>query len=393
MPDQTPLTLYDQGYDRPHFADRDPQEILAAIVAEMEQLLERTLYPAQIERLLSNLQAYREVGVRQAIQYTGEQNLVAFADGVNLDYLGELLGVYRLGESAAACTLRFTLSQAPTFSVVIPKGLRAARGRGAGQVHWVTQSAALVRGTNEGGPANLNSEGKPYVDIPAIADTLGIIGNGFQAGEVNVLVSDPPQWFESVVNLDMTQQGGPVESDDRLRRRLILAPERFSGGSGGAYKFMALSVSPHIADVAVVQMEPGHLVVSPLTRDGLPGSTLLQEVYAALAPDSRRPVTDWVTVAAPMEIPLVLDVTVTPFKGRNVAEVKNRVRNGLNTWTAERNPSLGIDFVPSQVCAAIAGLPGVYRVEVNSPEYQVVKPNEWAHYTDAIIRMAEPQEG
>jgi len=393
MPTPDPLTLYDRGFDRPHFVDRDPQDIVGAIVKEMEQLLERELFPAQIERLLANLQAYREVGVRQGVQYTGEQNLVAFAQGKKLDYLGELLGVYRLGESPATCTLRFTLSQAPMFSVVLPKGLRAARARGAGQVHWITTSAGLIRGQNEGGPSNTDSEGRPYIDISAEANVRGIVGNGFGPGEINVLVSDPPQWFESVVNLDMTQSGGPTEPDSRLRRRIMLAPERFSGGSAGAYEFMALSVSPHITDVSITQPQPGKLIVSPLTRSGLPSDSLLQEVFMALAPDRRRPVTDWVTVAPPVEVPLTLELIVTPFKGRNAAEVKQRVRSHLDAWIVERNPVLGLDFVPSQICAVLGGLPGVYRVQLQSPEYQVIEPNEWAHYVEAHVHMAEPREG
>lgn len=44
--------------------------------------------------------AYREMLLRSAINETGKQNLVAFASGVMLDYLGQFFGVTRLaGES------------------------------------------------------------------------------------------------------------------------------------------------------------------------------------------------------------------------------------------------------------------------------------------------------
>jgi phage-related baseplate assembly protein len=248
MPDQT---LYERGFPRPDFAEHAPQAIVAAIIAEAEQLLERQLYPAQVERLLANLQAYRETGVRNAVQYTGEQNLVAFAVGTHLDYLGELLGCYRLGESPATCTLRFTLSQVPHYSVIIPQGTTAARGTGAGQIHWNTTQSAVIRGTvDASGPANLDTDGLPYVDVPAIASTNGLIGNGFEPGEINRLVTDPHPYHLRVENLTMTQQGAAVESDDRFRRRIMLAPEGFAGGSVGGYQYRVLSVSSAITDVA-----------------------------------------------------------------------------------------------------------------------------------------------
>src|SRR5580704_13343513 len=57
----------------------DPNLILADMIAEFEAAAGRVLYPAQVERLLINLYAYRESLVRNAIQYAAQQNLLAFA--------------------------------------------------------------------------------------------------------------------------------------------------------------------------------------------------------------------------------------------------------------------------------------------------------------------------
>src|SRR5580658_5849118 len=75
----------------------DPNLILADMIAAFEASAGRTLQPAQVERLLINLYAYRESLVRNAIQYAGQQNLLAFAVFPMIDYLGKLLGVTRLG--------------------------------------------------------------------------------------------------------------------------------------------------------------------------------------------------------------------------------------------------------------------------------------------------------
>ena len=48
-----------------------PNLILADMVAAFQAAAGRTLQPAQVERLLINLYAYRESLVRNAIQYAG----------------------------------------------------------------------------------------------------------------------------------------------------------------------------------------------------------------------------------------------------------------------------------------------------------------------------------
>src|SRR5437588_13128694 len=90
-------------------ADRlDPNLILADMIAAFEAAARRTLQPAQVERLLIDLYAYRESLVRNAIEYAARQNLLAFAAFPMIDYLGGLLGVTRLAAQPAATTLQFT---------------------------------------------------------------------------------------------------------------------------------------------------------------------------------------------------------------------------------------------------------------------------------------------
>src|SRR5579871_60984 len=100
----------------------DPNKILADMVALFESLAGRTLQPAQVERLLINLYAYRESLVRNAIQYAASQNLLAFASFPMIDYLGQLLGVTKLPAQGALTTLQFTLAAALPVSFLIPAG-------------------------------------------------------------------------------------------------------------------------------------------------------------------------------------------------------------------------------------------------------------------------------
>src|SRR5229473_5145375 len=100
----------------------DPNLILADMVAEFESAAGRTLQPAQVERLLINLYAYRESLVRNAIQFAGEQNLLAFASFPMIDFLGQLLSVSRLASEPAVTTIQFTLTSALTVPFTIAAG-------------------------------------------------------------------------------------------------------------------------------------------------------------------------------------------------------------------------------------------------------------------------------
>src|ERR1700688_46887 len=100
----------------------NPNLILADMVAAFQSAAGRTLQPAQVERLLINLYAYRESLVRNAIQYAGQQNLLAYAAFPMLDYLGQLLSVTRLPGQGSSTTLEFTLTNALSVSYTINAG-------------------------------------------------------------------------------------------------------------------------------------------------------------------------------------------------------------------------------------------------------------------------------
>lgn len=82
--------------DDPQFIEIDADAITADIVALYEEISGKTLYPAQADRLMIDVIAYREMLIRTSINEAAKQNLLAFANGVMLDYLGDFFGVERL---------------------------------------------------------------------------------------------------------------------------------------------------------------------------------------------------------------------------------------------------------------------------------------------------------
>src|SRR5262249_29541824 len=153
----------------------NPNLILADMIMAFEAAAGRTLQPAQVERLLIDLYAYRESLVRNAIQYAGQQNLLAFAIFPMIDYLGELLGVTRLQAQPASTIIQFTLGNPLTVDYTVPAGTRI--GSNDRQVVFVTTVDATIRAGQTSATANAN------------AAVGGVSGNGFLAGQINVILN------------------------------------------------------------------------------------------------------------------------------------------------------------------------------------------------------------
>ena len=63
----------------PNFIDRDPELITKEWVELYEKKSGKVLQPAQIERLMVDVGAYRETILRMKIQETAKQNLLSYA--------------------------------------------------------------------------------------------------------------------------------------------------------------------------------------------------------------------------------------------------------------------------------------------------------------------------
>ncbi|VEI47063.1 Uncharacterized homolog of phage Mu protein gp47 [Actinobacillus equuli] len=87
----------------------DVKRILADSIAQYERDTGKQLQPAQIERLIINVYAFRESLSRKSINEAFRQTFPQTATGLALDLCGETLGCYRLQDKPARTILRFLL--------------------------------------------------------------------------------------------------------------------------------------------------------------------------------------------------------------------------------------------------------------------------------------------
>lgn len=367
----------------PDFIDRDPQAITAEMVAHYEQLTGKTLYPAQVERLLIDIIAYRETLVRIGIQEAAKQNLVAFARAPMLDYLGELVGVTRLPAQPARTTIRYTLSAPLGTDLLIPTGSRIESSNGA--VAFETDEDAVL------------TAGQVSIDMTALCQTTGIAGNGWQPGQINTLVDELQGTSGLEVtasNIGITSGGFDKEDDDRLRERIKLAPEAFStAGSKLAYVFHAKSAHQSISDVEVLSPTPGVVHLYPLLTTGLPDANILSLVEATCSADRVRPLTDNVKALTPNPVDYSIDAQLILYEKTDTDSVLAQAKAAAEAYQKDRAAGLGRDIVPLQLCAALK-VPGVYDITLSAPATKkVLAENEWARCTEIKLVVSGTAHG
>ncbi|MEO2082577.1 MAG: baseplate J/gp47 family protein [Desulfurobacteriaceae bacterium] len=349
----------------PVFVKSNYEEILNELKTLWEQATGKTLQPAQLERLILNVIAYRENVLKLAINEAAKQNLLAFAKGKKLDHLGALLGVKRLPAQPALTTLRFEFEEPLPLTLLIPKGtqVRSADGK-------------VIFQTKEDKTAETGSK---YTDVLAECTQTGTVGNGYEPGTINQLVNPLP-FVKAVYNTTISTGGADTEDDEHYRSRIQIAPESFSNaGSKGAYIYWAKTAHQEIVDVAVESPEPGIVNVYPLLKGGvIPGEEVISLVKETLNADKVRPLTDKVQVLKPTPVSFNIEVELLIYKSYTplTTTIQKEAETRLKAYSERLKSKLGMDIVPEQIIDLLQSIPGVYRVLLKSPsDCQVLPPS------------------
>jgi len=367
-------------------ADRlDPNLVLADMVAAFEAAAGRTLQPAQVERLLINLYAYRESLVRNAIQYAAQQNLLAYAIFPMIDYLGQLLGVGRLPAQGATTILQFTLANSLAVAYAIAAGTQV--GSNDGQYVFATNEALTI-------PAGTLS-----ASVEATATVAGAGANGYLVGQINVQL-EPSVLIGSVTNTTVSGGGSAPETDDHLRTRIQAAPNQFSvAGPEGAYRYFTLSADASIIDAQVTSPAPGqvnvYVLTGPITQQpsaapnnaGLASATLLSKVLALLSSDNVRPLTDTVNALAVAEVDYQIAGTITLYSDADPASTMEAANTAAQNFAIALSSRIQRDIVPSQIIEALS-VAGVYEVTLTAPVYTPLAAGQWANCVSISLNQA-----
>ncbi|MFC4593743.1 baseplate assembly protein [Sphingobium tyrosinilyticum] len=181
-----------------------------------------------------------------------------------------------------------------------------------------------------------------------------------------------------------------MESDADFRRRMVLAPEGYSvAGPEGAYVFHALSADEDVLDASAISPAPGEVLVSVLSRTGSGEASpeLLAAVDAFVSDETRRPLTDFVTVQSAEIIEYAVDATLTTFSGPDGSVVLATAQASLAAYVASSH-RLGRDITRSGLFAALH-VEGVQNVVLTSPAADIIVSRVQApHCTGIAVNYA-----
>lgn len=182
--------------------------------------------------------------------------------------------------------------------------------------------------------------------------------------------------------------GNAVESDDRLRLRAQMALEGETvAGSHGSYVFHALSASNLVKDVAVDSPDPGEVRVTVLSTEGngTPDSELIDTVNVYLSADTRRPLTDLVTVEAAGIVSFDIEATLQVYPGPASSPILSAAQAAVEAYVDDHE-KLGRDITLSGLYAALHQPGGVKKVVLSSPLADVtIGPRQASHCTGIVI--------
>ena len=188
----------------PNFIERNPDTITNEWIKLYEEKSGKTLQPAQIERLMIDVAAYRETVLRIDIQETAKQNLLSYANLENLEHIGEPLGVTKLLAKASITTIRFSIDETVDFDITIPKGTEIE-----------TKDGLFIFQTDE---EVFLPSGSLFVDVKASCETKGATSNNYAIGSINNLLT-PLSFVTDVANISISSGG----VDDEVQ---VLSPEK-----------------------------------------------------------------------------------------------------------------------------------------------------------------------
>ncbi|WP_333701179.1 baseplate assembly protein [Sphingobium yanoikuyae] len=188
----------------------------------------------------------------------------------------------------------------------------------------------------------------------------------------------------------LTGTAAVMESDDEFRRRMVLAPEGYSvAGPEGAYIFHALSAHSDVLDASAGSPAPGEVLVAILSRTGSgeAAADVVAAVQSYLSADTRRPLTDHVTVQSAQIVPFNVIAELTTFTGPDAGLVLETAQGRLEAYIAASR-RLGRDITRSAIFAALHA-EGVQNVRLVAPAADIILSRQQApHCTGITLSLA-----
>ena len=291
----------------------------------------------------------------ETIDKKARQNLLKYAEGDYLDNLAARKPLERKEAEFAVVTIRFKLSAAQKNPVAIPAGTRVTSA--AAIIYFATSEYAEIQA------------GEEYTDVQCVSITGGTAANGFDVGELNVLV-DPIPYIASATNIDVPTGGADRETDDAFAERIYQARTLYSTtGSKDAYIYYVKSYSTLIDDAVPTNPSDAEIVIYITMKDReLATESFLQGLQDFLNAPAIRPLTDKITVKNIARVNYSVDIEYTVYDAdvTRLTEIDSAVKAAVEEYKTWQSAKIGRDMNTQDLIMRVKAA-GAAKVAVKSP--------------------------
>lgn len=277
-----------------------------------------------------------------------DQSFPQTAQGIYLDYQGQMRGLTRMPATKAMGILRFSVDMAPVSDITISQGTVCMT---ADEVRFQTTEAVVL------------AAGTLSVDVPAEALEGGSNGNA-APGAITILTACPLA-VTGCTNPAAFSGGSDEEDDETFRSRILESYQRLPNGANAAwYEKTAINYGGVAAARAVGRARGiGTVDIYVATEDGVPGAELLSGLQAEL--QEKREIAVDVEVKAPTVRPVDVSVAVKAKEGTAFETVKSFVEQSVTVFFTGR--LLGQPVRLAELGSRIYALDGVENYRFSAP--------------------------
>ena len=341
------------------FVSTDPEELVAELIKSYEDITGMAVHPASPEKLFIVWMASFILRERVAHNHTANQNIPSRAEGAHLDALA---GLYhapeRPGATAAVTTMRFYISAAQEYAVLIPAGTRVSDRQRV--LIWETMEDVYI-------PIGSN-----YAETLVRCQTSGAVGNGYAAGQITRLV-DLYDYCNFCTNLTESAGGSDAAGDEEYYELLVASMDAWScAGPQGAYEYFARQVSTQIADVVANSPAPGYVDLYALMDDGtIATAEIKNAMVSACDPGNVRAMGDLVSAKDPETVGYDIELTyyLRSGTGESAEALEEKAAQAVSDYVSWQSGKFGRDINPDELRRRLYEA-GVKRIELVSPAYR-----------------------
>lgn len=320
---------------------------------------ELVLYPADSRRIMLNVAAGKLYQLATIINERHKLNFLQYMYGDFTRNWAANFGFREDGTESATVTLRFHLAEVQLADIMIPAGTRATSGD---NVFFALNEALVIQA------------GEMYADASATCTQPGTIGNGYVAGQLNVL-ADPVNLVESVRNTTQSAGGHDQYTNQELKELIYNFPASYTmAGPAECYEQIAKRYSSNIVDAKVITSNEALVQIFVLLQNGvLPTEEYCDRILDFIKDLKVTPDTDKIEVFAPVGITYEVEADYyISYEQKDIADgLKEAIEDAGNAFVDYTRSKIGRAVNPN-ILITYMNAAGASRVEISRPVYQYV---------------------